>query len=231
MTYDRDQYRSQQVLDYISLLYPELTKDFSDCSVLDIGSGLGTVAMSLAQYASSVVGIELTSHLVEKARIETRKRGLSNISFENMSAFDLIESHDYDVVILSDVLEHVSDQRKLLMKCLGAMAPTGVLYLNTPNKWFPFEPHKRMLFLSWLPKRLANKYAAAFGRSSYDEYHLLSHRELIALLDDLPIVYSFKVQRNPTRLMYRIGNRLVTKAPFLWRFANAFQIVVTFKRA
>ena len=212
-------------MDYISLLYPELKKDFSECSVLDVGCGLGTVAMSLAQYAKQVVGVELSEPLVAKARNEALKRGLANVRFENISAYDLPETHEYDVVILSDVLEHVPDQVLLLRRCIGSLRPSGVLYLNTPNKWFPMEPHKRMLFLSWLPKRLANHYAIAFGRSDYEEYHLLSYRQLTELLDGFPISYSFKVQRNPTRLMYKIGNRLVTNAPFLWRFANAFQIV------
>ncbi|MDD1771130.1 MAG: class I SAM-dependent methyltransferase [Methanomassiliicoccales archaeon] len=226
MPYDRDQYRVDQTSDFISIFYPELKKDIEECSVLDVGSGLGTVSLSLARRAKSIVGIEPVERLMRKASEEALRKGITNVRFENLSAYDLKPTHAFDVVILSDVLEHVPDQRMLLERCLDSLAPGGVLYLNTPNKWFPMEPHMRMLFLSYLPTELANHYARAFGHSGYEGYHLLGYRRLLDLLDSLPVVYKFKTQPNPRRPMYRIGNRLVTNAPFMWRFANAFQLIV-----
>jgi 2-polyprenyl-3-methyl-5-hydroxy-6-metoxy-1,4-benzoquinol methylase len=229
MTYDRNEYRSNQTLDYISIFYPELKKEFKECKVLDVGCGSGTVAISLARYAKCVLGIDPFAEDVIKAREEAEKQSVANARFAVMSAYDLKASGEYDVVVLSDVLEHVPDQAGLLSRCLAALAPGGVLYLNTPNKWFPMEPHKKLLFLSYMPKKLANKYAVAFGSSVYEGYHLLSYRELLGLLDSIPVTYNFKTQPNPRRRMYRIGNRLVTNAPFLWRFANAFQVVIQHK--
>jgi len=226
MPYDRNQYRVDQVSDFISIFYPELKKGIEECAVLDVGSGLGTVSLSLARRAKQVVGIEPVKDLVRQATEEALRQGLSNVRFENLSANGLRPTHEFDVVILSDVLEHVPDQKGLLGRCLGALAPGGVLYINTPNKWFPMEPHKHILFLSWLPPRIANRYAKAFGASGYNEYYLLSYKELLRLLDSLPVTYRFKTQPNPRRRMYKIGNRLVTNAPPLWRFANAFQLIV-----
>ncbi len=230
MPYDRNQYRVDRVSDFILIFYPELKKDIEDCSVLDVGSGRGTVSLSLARHAKSVLGIEPVKGLANESSEEAMRQGLTNVRFENLSAYELRPTHEFDIVILSDVLEHVPDQRGLLERCLGTMAPDGVLYINTPNKWFPMEPHKHMLFLSWLPPSIAHHYARAFGTSGYKEYHLLGYRGLMDLLDSLPVTYSLKTQPNPTRTMYRIGNKLVTKAPFMWRFANAFQLIVQSKR-
>lgn len=226
MPYDRDVYRRNQVQDYISVFYPELKKGFEDCTVLDVGSGTGSVSLSLARYSRNVVGIEPNEEYVKRARAKAIEMRLENATFLQLTADDYHTEDRYDVVILSDVLEHVERQRELLVKCLSLLEEGGVLYLNTPNKWYPMEPHFRLPFLSWLPDNLANHYAMAFRGGGYNGYHLLGYRDLINLLESLDTTYSFKVQPNPRRLMYRLGNRLVTKAPFLWRFANAFQVIV-----
>jgi hypothetical protein len=88
------------------------------------------------------------------------------------------------------------------------------------------EPHLRLPFLSYLPKGVANHYTKAFGKGSYENYHLLSYGQFRALLDSLPIRYVMKTQPNPQRRLYRMGNRLVTNAPPLWCFANAFQVII-----
>lgn len=50
MGYDRDEYRTKQPQDFISMLYPELRKEFKDCAVLDVGCGRGAVSLSIAPY-------------------------------------------------------------------------------------------------------------------------------------------------------------------------------------
>lgn len=226
MSYDRDQYRTRQIEDYISVFYPELTKQLTDCSVLDVGCGRGVVSLGFAHHSKHVLGIDLDENNLQFARDEAERSGLTNVRFDVMSAYDLRPVERYDVVILSDVLEHVPDPRLLLERCIPMIAPGGVMYLNTPNKWFPIEPHKRLPFLSYLPKRMATAYSKAFGKGSYDDYHLLGYHGFCDLLDSFDVRYTFKTQRNPRRLLYRLGGPLVTKAPFLWRFANAFQVIV-----
>lgn len=226
MGYDRDQYRTLQIQDYISMFYPELQKEFRDCTVLDMGCGTGTVALSMAPYAKSVLGVDIDDHLLDLARKEADRTGIENVSFINLSAYDFRSSDSFDVVILSDVLEHVPDQEALLKQCLGFLAPQGVMYMNTPNKWFPMEPHKHLPFLSYLPRRLADQYSRAFSRGSYESYRLLSYGQFTDLLGSFPIRYIFKTQPNPKRPLYRLANPLVEKAPFLWRFSNAFQVII-----
>ena len=226
MRYDRNQYRTGQVDDYISMFYPELKSEFRDCRVLDVGCGHGVVSLSLAPRVRSVLGIDPSTQSIEKAKAEAELKGIKNARFLAMSAYDLDVAEKYDVVILSDVLEHVPDQPKLLQKCIEQIAPGGVLYVNTPNKWFPIEPHFNLPFLSWLPKSLANRYAQAFSGDGYQGYHLLSYRQFTNLLDSFQINYALKPQPNPQRMLYRVGNRIVTRAPFMWRFANAFQVIV-----
>ncbi|GAB4497619.1 MAG: hypothetical protein OHK0052_09500 [Anaerolineales bacterium] len=62
-------------------------------------------------------------------------------------------SASFDIVYSNSVIEHLSDyasQQKLAAEC----ARVGKqYYVQTPNKWFPIEPHVLTLFIHWLPKK------------------------------------------------------------------------------
>ena len=127
MGYDRDEYRTKQPQDFISMLYPELRKEFKDCAVLDVGCGRGAVSLSIAPYAKSVLGIDIDEGNIGLCRERAEATGLTNVRFIKLSAFDLRPVERYDVVILSDVLEHVQEQRTLLERCIDMMAPEGYI--------------------------------------------------------------------------------------------------------
>src|ERR1700739_2501697 len=52
-----------------------------DARVLDVACGPGFVAMVFAPKCRSVLGIDATDTLVARARAETARRGISNITF------------------------------------------------------------------------------------------------------------------------------------------------------
>lgn len=62
-------------------------------------------------------------------------------------------SSSFDIVYSNSVIEHLSDyvsQQEFAAEC----ARVGKqYYVQTPNKWFPIEPHVLTLFIHWLPKK------------------------------------------------------------------------------
>jgi hypothetical protein len=60
----------------------------------------------------------------------------------------------FDLAFLNSVIEHVGDYDDMQMFANELRRVGKSYYCQTPNKWFPVEPHLGMLFLHWFPSLL-----------------------------------------------------------------------------
>ncbi len=59
----------------------------------------------------------------------------------------------FDVVFSNSVIEHVGNfdrQKQFAAECIRCGYG---YYVQTPNRWFPVDPHTLMPFIHWLPKK------------------------------------------------------------------------------
>ncbi|MBI5793563.1 methyltransferase domain-containing protein [Candidatus Uhrbacteria bacterium] len=91
----------------------------SDDVVLDIGCGNGALAFDLAKKARRVVGIDLNP----KHQASWRGRfAAPNLSYQIADATTLPEQEPFDVVVLSNVLEHI-EHRDVFLRSIKHLAP------------------------------------------------------------------------------------------------------------
>ncbi len=74
-----------------------------------------------------------------------------------------------DLVFSNSVIEHVGDYNKMKSMADEAMRVGKHIYIQTPNKFFPIEPHFMMLFVQFLPKKARVKAVAKKWHLSHDE--------------------------------------------------------------
>ena len=61
---------------------------------------------------------------------------------------------NFDLCFSNSVIEHVGDRSKQQSMADEMRRVGRHFYLQTPNYWFPFEPHYRLPFMQWLPVKI-----------------------------------------------------------------------------
>jgi len=106
-------------------------------NILDVGCGGGILSEALARLGGSVTGIDPSEQLISVAR--SHSRNLQH-GTPPTYAVSTVEQHatnamrTYDVVIASEVIEHVQDKESFLAASIAALKLGGSLFITTPNR-------------------------------------------------------------------------------------------------
>ena len=99
-------------------------------SLLDVGCASGYYTVHYSKKCSKVFGIDPNENLIKIA-----KEKYPNLDFRKGSAEEIpFKDNSFDVVILSDVLEHVADEKKCLSEIHRVLKDDGKLILTVPHK-------------------------------------------------------------------------------------------------
>ena len=103
-------------------------------TVLDIGCGGGILSEPLARLGGSVTGIDPVEESIGVATAHAKKQGL-NIAYRAAAAEGLAsEGSTFDVVVASEVIEHVADIASFLKTCRALCKPRGLFIVSTLNR-------------------------------------------------------------------------------------------------
>ena len=111
-------------------VYLPLLPKISDARVLDIGCGAGEFLNFLRNNGIAAMGIDLDAHEVERAN----ERGLTAVHAEATEYLTRCEEK-FAAISLLQVIEHVPPMlvRPLIEACANALAPGGMLLIETVN--------------------------------------------------------------------------------------------------
>jgi len=97
--------------------------------VLDVGCGKGELAHDLAESAGAdVTGIDVSRHALAFARVH---RASPRLELREADAYEFEPDAPYDVLVLSNVLEHLTERPELLRR-LVAVAQARLVLIRVP---------------------------------------------------------------------------------------------------
>lgn len=123
--------------------------------ILDVGCGAGLLCEPLAERGAKVVGIDATARNVEIARWHAAQSSL-DIDYRHCLAEHVLEAGEsFDVVLNTEVVEHVADPEQLIKECSALVNPSGIMIVATINRTlrsFALAIVGAEYVLKWLPK-------------------------------------------------------------------------------
>ncbi len=163
--------REQKAATMTAVLGDYFSRPLNDLRVLDIGASTGIIDNYLAQHFQSVVGIDIDSKAIEFANNTFNKE---NLRFCVGDALDTKQTEaSFDVVICSQIYEHVPDAPAMMAEIFRVLKPGGVCYFAAGNRIMWNEPHYKLPLLSVIPRPLAHRYVRLSGKADhYHELHL-----------------------------------------------------------
>jgi len=96
-------------------------------NILDIGCASGYLGKKLVSMGNNVDGVDISKDAVKEA-----KKVLTNawcLDIEN----DVLPKRKYDLVIATEIIEHLFDPEAFMSKIRKHLSPNGKLILSTPN--------------------------------------------------------------------------------------------------
>lgn len=109
-------------------------------NILDVGSGVGTIDFYLASKGSKVTGIEVSKSAIEVAKMTARVLNLEeHIKYINTDFLTWEGNTKYDLIICSEVLEHLENDEKAISKIHKHLRKGGKVIVTVPSKNAPLH--------------------------------------------------------------------------------------------
>ncbi|ETX08975.1 class I SAM-dependent methyltransferase [Candidatus Entotheonella palauensis] len=209
----------------VSVLEEFIQKPLQKSYLLNVGGSAGIIDNFLADHFCTVFSIDIDEAAINKARMSFPK---DNLEFQVGDALNLkFDDGSFDVVICSQVYEHVPSAEKMMDEIFRVLVPGGICYFAANNRLMWNEPHYNLPLLSVVPRPLAHLYIKVTGKA--DHYHELHYsywglRKLVKrfVLHDYtrtiihnPLSYHVDYMVKPESIKAAVGRFIVDELPWL----------------
>ncbi|MEA3375839.1 MAG: class I SAM-dependent methyltransferase [Chloroflexota bacterium] len=184
---------------------------------LDIGCGTGEISRGLAGQTKEMFALDYVFNLIHTA---AKREPPTSVHFLQADGVRLpFGAASFDLIICAQLYEHMAQAERLPVEIQRVLRPGGICFFSGPNKVWPIEPHYRLPFLHWLPRRLAALYLRLSSRGEEFTIQPYSYWRLRQLWEQF-VVYdqTLSLLDNPDRIgLSGLAPELISLAP-TWLF-------------
>jgi len=121
---------------YFEIANPEIPNILAELprelAVLDVGCGSGVHGAELNRiHGHRVVGVDLSETSIAKAKLRLAEAYVADVTSPELYPF--FGAQRFDIVVFSDILEHLYDPADVLTRHLQLLAPGGRILISLPN--------------------------------------------------------------------------------------------------
>jgi SAM-dependent methyltransferase len=149
--------------------------------ILDVGAGAGA-ALERFNTTNEIVAIDVRLH-------DSAWLAQDNVTVQVADATQLpFADAEFPLAFSSSVIEHIpKDLQPAFAEEVRRVAER--YFVQTPNRWFPIEPHYQLPLFQFFPKRLQRWLNSHFTlgwqkKGNWEEVNLLSAKDLRRLFPD-----------------------------------------------
>lgn len=121
--------------------------------VLDVGCGGAPMSLHFASNGVNIKGVDLSEQAIKENIKSKEYFGFDNLEFACENFMDYSDDAIYDVIMMTEVLEHIPDDKGSLEKINKLLKDNGYLLMSVPSINAPL--HK--------------KYVKKYGKDPFDE--------------------------------------------------------------
>jgi len=146
-------------------------------AIIDLGCGNGLLTIELARRMPNgrVIGIEASREMIDLARENVARSGISNISLTNMDALNIDFHEEFDALYSNSAIHWILDLKEMYRLIFGSLKPGGRIMVQTSLK----EPNR--LYETIFAVLQAKRYRPYFNEITWP-WKFLTREENIEIL-------------------------------------------------
>ncbi|HDP69227.1 MAG TPA: methyltransferase domain-containing protein [Actinobacteria bacterium] len=109
--------------------------ELKSLKILDVGCGNGNISIPLASLGYEITGIDIDLKSVEHAK---QNNPFKNAQFIVGDVEKDVPENNFDIIICSEILEHLNSPSEMLKYLKSKLNPAGLLLVTVPNGYGPF---------------------------------------------------------------------------------------------
>lgn len=135
-------------------------------SFLDAGAGRGAYSNFATNKFCKVYVFELDNNELLSAKKNLKQKSKTKFIFDNVDLREIpLKNDSIDVIVLSEVIEHIKQEEKALKEIYRILKPNGKIVFSMPNTWSFYWQHQKLLF----------KYGRANNLNGYSDWEAKRH--------------------------------------------------------